>query len=250
MQIDKRIYVIGSGRAGYNLTDSYDCDVYLVDCGEALVMIDTGAGIAPEKIQEQISFHHFSPSDVKYILITHSHGDHIGGAAYFRRLTGATVLAHPLSADYLKNGDTEKMSVELAKKAGLYPLDFVVQTCLTESFSDGEILKVGDVVFTAVDTPGHCSGHSSYLVVAPEKRYLFSGDSIFLDGRTSLQSIWDCCLTDYAKTACKLNQLEFDALLPAHFGIDLSEGKRHIQKAAEIFGRLGIPEQAFITRGQ
>ena len=249
MQIDKRVYVVGSGKSGSNFTDPYDCDTYVVNCGNDLVMIHTGAGISPEKICEQIAFHNFLPSDIKYILLTHTHGDHVGGAAYFKKLTGATVLAHPLSARYLQDGDLNKMSVDTAEKNGLYPSGFTVEKCKASPFSDGEILKVGDVEFMAVDTPGHCSGHNAYLVTTPEKRYLFSGDSIFLGGRISLQNIWDCCLADYVETAHKLERLEFDALLPSHFGIDLSEGKEHIQKAVQIFERLGIPEQAFIARG-
>lgn len=248
MQLDRRIYVVGSGWAGYQLTEHYDCDVYLIDCGGDLVLIDTGAGIAPELILEQIRFHGFSEKDISTILLTHGHGDHVGGTAFFKKATGAKVLAHPDCARYLTEGDQEKMSVAPAAQKGLYPEGFRVEPCDTQSFCDGETLAKGSVVFTAVGTPGHCSGHNAYLCRTPEKTYLFAGDSIFLGGTISLQNIWDCCIADYAKTAEKLNRLDFEALLPSHFGIDLKCGKKHIQKAAEIFARLDIPGQANKSR--
>ncbi|MCI8659133.1 MAG: MBL fold metallo-hydrolase [Lachnospiraceae bacterium] len=244
MQIDKRIYVVGSGWAGYNLTDHYDCDIYLVDCGEKLVMIDAGAGIATEQVEKLICFHGFSMKDIDFILLTHTHGDHVGGAKKLKSLTGAELLAHPDSTRYLKNKAQDKMSIDIAVKQGLYPPGFQVEPCEAYPFKDGETIQVGEVSFTAIDTPGHCSGHNSYLVATPEKKYLFTGDSIFLGGKISLQNIWDCNVEAYARTARRLNEQEFDALLPSHFGIDLSEGKLHTRKAVEIFDKLGVPGQA------
>lgn len=118
MQIDERIYAVGSGWAGCNLTNHYDCDIYLVDCGEKLVMIDAGAGIAVEQVEKLIHFHGFSMRDIEFILLTHTHGDHAGGAKKLQSLTGAELLAHPDSAGYLKSGDQKKMSVDIAVERG------------------------------------------------------------------------------------------------------------------------------------
>ena len=249
MQIDERIYAVGSGWAGCNLTNHYDCDIYLVDCGEKLAMIDAGAGIAVEQVEKLIHFHGFSMRDIEFILLTHTHGDHAGGAKKLQSLTGAELLAHPDSAGYLKSGDQKKMSVDIAVERGLYPPGFTVEPCEARPFKDGETIQVGQVSFTAIDTPGHCSGHNSYLAATPKKRYLFSGDSVFLGGKISLQNLWDCSLEAYAGTARRLNEQEFDALMPSHFGIDLSEGKIHTRRAEEIFNQLGVPGQASDGRG-
>ena len=244
MQIDARIYVVGSGRAGYGLTDRYDCDIYLIDCGKKLAMIDAGAGLDTKRVEELIHFHGFSMKDIQTIFITHAHGDHVGGARALKERTAADILAHPDSVAYLESGAQDKMSVDIAAARGMYPAGFTVGACEASPIKDGENVQIKDVSFTAIHTPGHCSGHNSYLVATPEKRYLFSGDSIFLGGRISLQNIWDCSRAEYARTARRLDELEFDALLPSHFGIDLSEGKRHIRRAVEIFDRLGVPDQA------
>ena len=44
MRITKRIYLVGSGQNGFNLTDDYDCHVYLLDCGGEYALIDAGGG--------------------------------------------------------------------------------------------------------------------------------------------------------------------------------------------------------------
>lgn len=248
MQITRRIYVVGSGRAGYNFTNPYDCDVYLVDCGEGLLLIDSGAGLNSGKILDCIRSHGFSPEDVRYILLTHGHGDHSGGCRDLRKATGARVLAHPDCARHVTEGDERAIALDVARKTGGYPSDYRFCPCPAEAFPDSGKLRIGEITFTAYDTPGHCSGHYAYLMESEDCRALFSGDSIFLGGRISLQNIWDCSLSDYAETAYRLSGLKFDALLPSHFGIDLTEGMTHIRKAVEVFSGLGIPEDAKKSR--
>jgi glyoxylase-like metal-dependent hydrolase (beta-lactamase superfamily II) len=244
MQLDAKVYLVGSGWAGSNFTNHYDCDVYLVDCGGALVLIDAGAGIETERIVDCIRFHGFSLENIKYILLTHGHGDHAGGAYELAEASGAKVLAHPDCARYVSKGDMRAVELDAAIAAGGYPAHFKYRPCRTDPIGDGESLTVGGVTFEAYDTPGHCSGHNVYLARTPDRSYLFAGDSIFLGGRISLQNIWDCDLLAYAATAEKLSKLSFDALLPSHFGVDFNEGKSHVMKACEIFRSLGVPKQA------
>lgn len=244
MQINKQIYVVASGRAGCHITNDYDCDVYLVDCGGPLVLIDAGVGLESSRIEEQIRFHGFDPTQIHYILLTHGHADHSGGALFIKELTGGTVLAHPNCARYVSGGDEEAIALTDAIKAGVYPAHYTYCACPAESIPEGEKLVVGNTSFTAIHTPGHCSGHYAYLMEGPCGRMLFSGDSIFTGGKISLQVIWDCDIVKYAQTASRLAEIEFEGLLPSHYGIDLQDGARHIRAAKAVFKGLGIPEQA------
>ncbi|MEM1484325.1 MBL fold metallo-hydrolase [Oscillospiraceae bacterium PP1C4] len=244
MQLTKRIYLVGSGWAGSNFTDSHDCDIYLVDCGEKLVLIDAGLGTGDNLILDEIRRHGFRPEDIAYILLTHGHADHAGGACGLREATGATVLAHPDCARYITAGDTKAIALDEAIKAGIYPADYKFAPCPVGAIGDGEQLRVGEVTFTAYSTPGHCSGHHAYLMEAQGASALFAGDSVFPGGKISLQALWDCSIVDYMQTVQKLLTLHFDALLPSHFGIDIKNGMQHIQTAAEIFATLEIPGQA------
>jgi hypothetical protein len=81
----------------------------------------------------------------------------------------------------------------------------------------------------------------SFLVDGGERTYLVQGDVVFFGGTIFLQNVPDCSLQDYAATVKKLARLDFDAHLPGHLGISLTNGKRHIEAAAEVFGKLGVP---------
>ncbi len=236
--------VVASGRPGSNLSDPFDCDVYLVDTGDGLVLVDAGVGPEGRAPLEGVRACGFKPSDVRLILLTHGHADHSGNAFYLHEKTGAPVRAHADCARYVSGGDTAAIALEGAIRAGLYPPDYRFRPCPVETIGNGETFTLGNTRWTAVDTPGHCSGHMCYLMECDGRGYLFAGDSIFVGGKITLQNIWDCSITQYAATAEKLCKLRFDALLPSHFGIDLNEGKSHVEKACEIFKSLQVPPQA------
>jgi len=116
MKLTDTTYLVGGGTwGGMGLTPGPDCNVYLIDGGGALALIDTGSGVAgsPEAIARWITGHGFALSDVGTILLTHMHGDHVGGAAALAAMTGAEVFASPLTAGVLAAADEEVSSIRL-----------------------------------------------------------------------------------------------------------------------------------------
>lgn len=81
---------------------------------------------------------------VELVVLTHHHGDHVGGALAIARATGAPIAAHAATAELL---------------AGVVPIDRVLV--------DGEALAFGDTVATCLHTPGHAAGHLCLEVVTP-----------------------------------------------------------------------------------
>ena len=65
MQITERIYLVGSGSAGFSLTFHSDCHIYLVDGGAELALIDAGVGPGRDDILQNIRSHDFAPDDVR-----------------------------------------------------------------------------------------------------------------------------------------------------------------------------------------
>jgi len=244
MRLSKSIYIVGSGNAGFGLTNAYDCNVYLIDCKEELVLIDSGSGLEPERILEQITFHGFQPKDINKILITHAHADHGGGAGFLKKYIGAEVYAYGKSADYISQGDEEAISLASAREAGVYPQNYRIRPCLTKTLGDGETIRAGTITFTVMESLGHCSGHCSYYAEIDGKKVLFSGDSFFAGGKIALQPIWDCNIMEYKKTAEKFAKLPVDALIPSHHELIWSGGESHIQKVDEIFSKLKMPGNA------
>ena len=93
MRLTRRVHLIGSGATGADLSNPYDCHVYLVDGGGPLALIDAGVGLEPERILANVRAAGFDPAAIETIALTHAHADHGAGAGPLHELTGAEVLA-------------------------------------------------------------------------------------------------------------------------------------------------------------
>jgi len=125
----------------------FEANCYIVTCpqtGESLI-IDTPIE-APKILAE-------AGDKVRYIVITHAHGDHVGALREVQARTGAAVAAHPLDSPALP----------LAPNIAL---------------SDGDELRVGGVTMKVIHTPGHTPGSICLL----SGKHLFSADTIFPHG--------------------------------------------------------------------
>lgn len=242
MRLTKRTYLVGGGSLGFGISNDYDCHVYVVDGGGELALIDAGAGLTIDPILENMRFDGLDPRRLRQLLLTHAHADHAGAAAQWRERFGVEVAASPAAAEYLRNGDEERISLAIAKRGGYYPRDYVFRACeVSRVVSDGQELRIGDLRVRVYETPDHCSGMASYLVEENGRHVLFSGDTVFHGGKVLITNVWDCSVKDYVTSIDKLAALEVDALLPGHLAIALSGGSKHIRTAQEIFYRLLVP---------
>nr|WP_320025558.1 MBL fold metallo-hydrolase [uncultured Acetobacterium sp.] len=104
--------------------------------------------------------------NVKYILLTHGHFDHLGGVAQIKQLTGAKVLIHENDADCL--GDSRRnLSVLAGMSMELEPADGFLK--------EDEPIMLGDISIRVIHTPGHSKGGVCLLA----EDVLFSGDTLF-----------------------------------------------------------------------
>lgn len=111
--------------------------------------------------------------DLKAILNTHAHGDHIGAVEFLREKTGAKLYIHEADAPMLLDA-RKNLSAFLGTPIMTQPADVLLK--------GGEVLNIGGMKFTVLHTPGHSPGGVCYLM---EDR-LFSGDTLFAEsvGRT------------------------------------------------------------------
>lgn len=153
--------------------------VYLLEDPDGLTIIDAGLGFAAARILKQLRQKGHSPQDVKRILITHAHPDHIGGLRALQQATGATVIASAVEQPYLE-GTKPVPRAPKSDLTGISRLMYGEATLVDQpvrvnrTLQDGEIMAEVLAGLQAVYTSGHSPGHTSYWQA--EKGILFSGD--------------------------------------------------------------------------
>ncbi|MGH2367114.1 MAG: MBL fold metallo-hydrolase [Chloroflexota bacterium] len=244
MKISERIHIVGSGRAGFNLTDDYDCHVYLLDGGGEYALIDAGGGRDVDGIVANLEGDGLDLGRVRYLLLTHAHADHAAGAAGLRARLGLRVLASPQVAGYVRAGDERAASLDVARRTGGYPPDFVFPPCpVDDELPDGAPVRVGDLAVEAIETPGHAAGHLSYVLRHAGQTSVFCGDAFFFGGRILLQNTWDCSVQASIRTVERLASLDLDGLYPGHLTFAVHHGRRQIAKAMGFIAQLLPPPQ-------
>ena len=243
MRLLEHVYLVGGGPfTGMGLTTGGDCHVYLVDGGSELALIDCGLGDSFEAVVKNIRSHGFEPDQVKKLFLTHYHADHAGGASTFQERLGLSVAIGASSSSALEAGDEDATSLRIARDAGIYPADYRLRPCpVADPLADGDIRQVGSVQLQYISTPGHCQGHGSYLLTGSPKPVLFAGDSVFWAGQILLQAVPDCDLQASLASVLALEKEEFDAFLPGHGAVTVSDGHQHVKMAADRIRALGLP---------
>lgn len=247
MQLTDRVHLVGGGPwGGTGLSVDPDCHVYLIDGGDELALIDAGSGVpgSLEAITETIALSGFRIDQVTTVFVTHRHGDHLGGVAGLVEAADAVARGSGPTIDALRSGDEEVTSISMARRAGLFPPEFELRsTDAAEALTAGARVRIGEVSVTAVDTPGHCDGHLSYLLESDDRRDLFAGDAVFWRGRVLVQAVPDCdpyALAGSLKRLAAIEQLS--GFFPGHGGFTTRGGSRHIAAAAEQVRTARLPQ--------
>lgn len=178
------------------------------EAGNAAILIDPGD--EPESIKQAIES---SGADVKAILLTHTHFDHVGAVKPMADHTGAEVWVPELEKHILADINN------FIRFPGVGPFE---SYDAEHTVAGGEKLQLAGLEIDVYFTPGHSPGHVSYSI--PAHSALFSGDVLFQGsiGRTDLPGGDMQTLFDSIKLL--MDKLSPDtAVFPGHMGVTTLE---------------------------
>jgi len=176
-----------------------DSNIYVL--GDTV--IDAGTGFNFTRLYQLMKILKLDLKDIKHVVNTHAHFDHVGGNGYF---IDAEIAIHEADADIVEKGDAEKSYADFFD-GKLKPRP--VKTRLNE----GDVVSAGGMEFEVIHTPGHTPG--SICLYDKKSATLFTGDTVFSDGigRTDMPGGNDQHLQ---ASLDKISPFKVKRLLPGH----------------------------------
>jgi len=222
LKLTDRIYLIGGAAYGYSATG--DCNMYLVDCGGELALIDTGGGNGIPRVLKNIRRMGFDPGALEVTFITHCHYDHIGGNMAIREATGCKIAAHEHEKKEIETLG-ELTLYEMARENGLSFEPTEVDLVL----KGDQRVKVGELEFEIIHTPGHTPGGISLKLEGGGIVSVFSGDTASAQGRLGYINGPGFDLPDWKMSIKRLLGAKPNRLFPGHGVFVLSGAVDHLR---------------------
>ena len=152
--------------------DPTNCYIILDEESKETMLIDPAGDV--DKIEELI---HILEGKLKYIYLTHCHGDHILGVADLKNRCGGKILIHREDAEGLND-----KNINLSGVIDIPEIELEADSRV----DDNDLIHLGNLQFKVIHTPGHTKGGTS--LYCQKEKCLFSGDTLFRGtwGRTDL----------------------------------------------------------------
>jgi metallo-beta-lactamase class B len=179
---------------------------YLITTPEGHILLDTGTTIMQADLPRNIEKLGFKPSDVRLLLASHAHVDHIQGHALMQRITGAMVFAMRGDAEAMATG--KDLSGTAADGWEPIPIDRIIE--------DNEEITLGNTTLRAVLAPGHTAGNTTWVMSAREAnrtyQIVFGGPPSPVVGNLKYNTAAELAATSFRR----LRELNPDMLLGGH----------------------------------
>lgn len=192
---------------------------FLIKSNAGLILLDTGEEDAVPQLRANIEQLGFKLADIKYLIHSHSHSDHVAGDAAFKKLVpGARLLASAGDAEVIESGgkkdfDTTRRQFPAAK------VDRLIK--------DGEKVTLGDVTLTAHVTAGHTKGCTTWTTTVEDAgkklNAIFVCSARISEGMQLVKNLrYPEIANDFRKTFATLKDMPVDVFFASHgFFFDL-----------------------------
>ena len=143
--------------------DKTNCYIIFDEKSKETMCIDPAGDV--DEIENMIK--NILKGNLKYIYLTHCHGDHIGGVTELKRRCGGKILIHRIDAIGLND-----VNINLSEYIGLPEIELEADSRV----DDNDLIHLGELEFKVIHTPGHTAGSTS--LYCESEKCLFSGDTI------------------------------------------------------------------------
>jgi metallo-beta-lactamase class B len=230
MQIVGPIYFVGTRGLG----------VYLIATSAGAILIDGAPADAAPLIDASIRKLGFRPEEIRQLLITHAHFDHVGTLAHFKALSHAPVAVMAADVDLLKSGGT--LDYLYADDPKLHFEGVTTDRAL----KDGDVVELGGVKLIAHHTPGHTRGCTTWTTTVDDHGRAYAVEIV---GSTSVNPgtrlvndpSYPGIADDYRRSLNMLASLRPDIFLAPHTSFFDFERKR-ARAATERAGAFVDPD--------
>jgi metallo-beta-lactamase class B len=198
---------------------------FLIHTPQGHILIDGAVPSAAPVIEKSIRDLGFKPEDIRILLTTQAHFDHVGTHAHFKKLSGAIVQAMDGDAQLLRSGGKTDYLF------GDNPAYHFPPMAVDRVLKDGDIVTLGGERLTARKTPGHTPGSTTFLMDINEGgkilRVAFVASMSVSPGtRLSKNPSYPGIREDYRKTFDTLASLKPDIFFSGHASFFNFEKKR------------------------
>ena len=193
---------------------TYDLACYLITTTRGNILINTGLAASAPQIKKNIEALGFKFSDIKILLTTQAHYDHMGAMAAIKKMTRAQLMVDEKDADVLVHGGSSDYAL------GIYGQSFEPVKA-DRLLHDRDSIVLGDTHLIMLHHPGHTKGSCSFLLKVKDTQRSYTVlianlPSIIIDKKFSEVSTYPNIAEDYAYTLAAMKNLSFDIWVASH----------------------------------
>lgn len=209
---------------------------YLIPYASGAALVETGPGSTISELKKQLEQYDLKPEDITHVFLTHIHLDHAGAAGWLAR-QGAKIFVHPAGEPHLMYPEkllSSAKRIYADRMDALWGEFLPVPAEKITSVGDREEIKVGQLTFIAIHTPGHAEHHISWLM----EDTCFTGDvgGIRIPGVFYIRLPLvppELDFEKWRKSLALLSDIGFKNIVPTHFGI-FNDAKVHLALARQL----------------